>query len=264
MQNITFKNGQTNSNVTHGGAIYIRSGSLTVTDSIFVDNKASNGYSAGIHATDACEFLSVSDCTFNNSRIAHWGAAISFYCPGLVNNCEFYNGHAGLGGGAILIQSESVTVNNSVFENNYGRDGSAIIMVFSGLGNEILNCNFTNNTSESAGAIYVRHDSGNNIIDSCLFVNNTLNAQNGGGAAILLSTNENGGNNIVKDSIFIDNKANNTEGGAIKIDSLLNHIINCTFYNNTDKNGQDSIVSQKPVLIENITIDDNSTDDIEN
>lgn len=184
---------------SNGGAVLLKSGTLTIENCTFVDNVLFDEetgwdrrvYGGAIYASDRTTL------NINNSLFKH-------------NLNDASEGSSWLGtnefGGAIgCADNVNLNVLNTVFIDNkadsknevgrYGR-GGAIHSTGSNSNNNIINCTFINNTaSEGVGAIQTRNA---NII-GCIFINNTANND---WPAIYY---EGGGKGTISYNVFLDN-----------------------------------------------------------
>jgi len=174
-ENITFKDGLN----SLGGAI-LSSGTLTVKNSIFINNTVSK---------------------------ESGGGAIHFDGKTLIEDCIFINNHAGYGGALYNNGGNETIILNSQFINNTAYQHGGAMDNVAGNNVTIRNSSFLNNKAEttSGGAIYI-HDNDKFEIDNCEFINNS--AKTDGGAIFNY-----GNNTYIHNSNFTDNKG--TMGGAI-------------------------------------------------
>ncbi|SDA67919.1 Ig-like domain repeat protein [Methanobrevibacter millerae] len=165
LNNLTITGGLATSD--HGGAIYLRTGSLTIENCTFVGNTLKNSEANGgaIHAYERTT-LTIKDSVFENNTdvpkdAGRWWRASQQY------------------GGAIYCRDYvNLNVTNTVFKGNKainndfeGREAraGAIYSVGSNSNNNIVNCTFINNTATNGvGAIQTRVA---NII-GCIFDDN--------------------------------------------------------------------------------------------
>jgi hypothetical protein len=112
-----------------GAAIYTNGGTLTVTNSVFIDNTATNSAGGAIHGlrTD----MIITGSTFTNNTSTGGGQGGAIYIDGAQNNSNgiinisdsvFGGNNAANQGGAIYVHlyqaNDSFTVDNSVFQDN--------------------------------------------------------------------------------------------------------------------------------------------------
>ena len=101
-----------------GGAISSLENSLTVENSIFTKNKASQG-----GAIDVQTKFTLSKCNFTSNNAYHGGAINTFY-KFTVNKCNFANNKASYGG---AIEASEIKITGSTFSNNQAKkEGGAI------------------------------------------------------------------------------------------------------------------------------------------
>ncbi|MBR3139419.1 MAG: Ig-like domain-containing protein, partial [Methanobrevibacter sp.] len=169
LDNCTFSN----NSAKYGGAIYIKEGTLTITNSLFRDNHANLyggaivGYtSSNIYINDSrfLDSYSISDAggaiyLFNSSNLIAYNIEI--------NNCS------STFGGAITSLKSSLNLNNFIGRNNKAKyDGGAIYAMYRivNMHNSLLE----NNSAENAGAIYV-YNIPDFLIDDTQFIENQAN-----------------------------------------------------------------------------------------
>ena len=201
IQNLTLTNG----NASFGGAIY-NNGTLTVSDCIFTNNKATafggaiSNYNGTINSLNGCIFT-------NNS--AGFGGAIdnNYRTIGTVIDCNF-TGNNAIYGGAISNWEGNITTISGMFTNNTASKSGGAIGNFKGIINTVNGCNFTNNTatgnSENGGGAIFNYGAITSL-SSCNFRGN--NATDIGGAIY------NNGTIDMHFNMFEDNTA--TNGSAI-------------------------------------------------
>ena len=152
-KNLTIKNANYND---YGGAIYF-TGSGTVTDCNFEDNKANGEHSNG--------------------------GAVYFQNNGVVRNCNFTGNTATYNGGAVFFSKNAELTNSNFIKNTATYRGGAAY-IFEGTGT-VLNCSFTDNTATDnrGGAVFIYY--GPCTLTNCIFNGNS--AKNG--SAISSETN---------------------------------------------------------------------------
>ena len=216
IKNLTIKNVNFDGN---GGAIYF-SGSGTVENCNFIDNKATGGESCG----GVVYFASngnVDSCNFTNNS-AWCGGAVYFINNGEVKNSNFSNNKASKRGGGVYSQNGKVNVIKSTFIKNTASDrGGGVYLNRDG---EVTNCNFVNNFATNRGGAVYSENSNVNVIKST-FIKNTASVR--GGAIYFYSYGE------VTNCNFTNNKAtgSDSDGGAIYF-MYKGEVTNCNFVNN--------------------------------
>jgi len=158
-------------NITHGGAFFVQSSFLTITNSDLSNNQATNG--GAIKAVSSSR-LSVTNVTMANNRAGSDGGSVFLgSSTAAFRDMVVRGGHAGEGGGALFIQGKTtnVTVYNSLFDGNNASVGGAIHAA--SMDSMTSNNNaFTNNTaSVSGGALKV---AGGATTDPLMFENNSF------------------------------------------------------------------------------------------
>ena len=164
-----------------GGAIH-SSGNLTVYDSIFTSNYASEKggaiYSDGYFCIDGCNFV-------GNNAVTH-GAAVYVGGHGSISNCNFVanslkDSYESNDGGAIYSDAD-LTIFNSNFTSNYAGDSGGAIFSTNNL--SLIACNFLDCSAViDGGAIYSK---GKGNFNWCRFIG--CSAEMDGGA--IYSENE--------------------------------------------------------------------------
>ena len=131
MFTLTVKNSIFEGNVgADGGAIYVESSVLDMTNCTFVNNAAT--LDGGVIYVSSGAQATITDSNFTNNAVLNDGGAIAFNqsANSVIDNCEFISNVAGANGGAIIIipseEEATVTVKNSKFDNNDANKGYAI------------------------------------------------------------------------------------------------------------------------------------------
>ncbi|PRP96789.1 putative outer membrane protein pmp20 precursor [Enhygromyxa salina] len=194
---------------SRGGAIYMRyGGSVTITDSVFRDNQASDRGGA-IIVWDPLS-LTISGSSFTGNT-AEWGGAVyvwndpddATYAQLSVTDTSFIANSAGSGGGAMYLEESTVNLDALVFNDNSADYGGAI---------------YLRNGAADADVIEIRNSR---------FVGN--HATNGAGGAMRL---QDSGVTVVN-SEFVDNDATTAGGGVWGRADFFG----CTFTGNTANSG---------------------------
>ncbi|BFM44259.1 hypothetical protein CFS9_29000 [Flavobacterium sp. CFS9] len=215
-----FTDSNTNGTSGFGGAINNLSSSLTISNCIFKDNKASFG--AGIYSFSG--YPKIKNCTFvNNKSNAIYNSSNS----ALITDCTF-DKNVSLSSAIENNQSE-VVITNCNFTENKGEDGGAVYNERSTV--TFTNCNFSNNISSygssgnnGGGAIFNIWNSKIKIYN-CSFVKNT--ASRHGGAMV----SNNYCNVLIVNSLFANNSAKTTANEIYSTYNNTLNIINSTFVN---------------------------------
>ncbi|MCA9967909.1 MAG: hypothetical protein KC423_26875, partial [Anaerolineales bacterium] len=177
---VTLQNGS----ATNGGAIY-NSGTLTVTDSTFIGNSASDS-GGGIY--NGTGMLIVTNSTFSGNAANYLGGGISNDNGGplTVTNTTFSSNSANYGGG-IYNNFGTLTVTNSTFSGNVVDDsGGGIYNNFGTL--TVTNSTFSDNSANYGGGVY------NNIGTAHLAGTILANSTSGGNCVSISTLNDNGYN----------------------------------------------------------------------
>lgn len=230
-----------------GGAIYNK-GTLTITDSIFNENTAQNG-SGAIENREGT--VTVKNSTFDSNSVTSsmHGGAIGGRGTIVIEDSRFTNNRTSINStgdnfaGAIDLNYGSLTINNSTFEKNYADNegsGNAGGGVLSGNGYfRINNSVFKDNRAKTFGGAFY-HDSGDDaIITGSSFIAN----HSGQGGAIYSNSSM-----TINDGIFTNNYSNG-HGGAIYNASGTMTVNNSVFKGNTT--GYDGTTVGRGGAIEN-------------
>ncbi|RAP50209.1 MAG: hypothetical protein BZ136_01855 [Methanosphaera sp. rholeuAM74] len=133
-----------------GGAIYVSSSTVNITNSIVANNVASNG--GGIYLFEST--LNLKNSMFFNNYVSRFGGAITSLNSTLrVNNTNFTNSRADLYGGAIYQIYGRLSVNNSRFVNSSSSRGGALY-VDEAKPLRVASSVFSNNTASLYGDVY--------------------------------------------------------------------------------------------------------------
>ena len=208
-----------------GGAIY-NTGTMNMTSSIFTNNTAYDG--GAIENIGIGSVLNVIGSTFTNNTSLYDGGAIWSTRTVNIINSSFTSNNADHSGGAILNGNDNSTVTKSTFTNNTAMlYGGAIFNQFPNL--NVTSSIFTNNTASDGGAIS-SNEYGNLNVSGSTFINNAATGY--GGGAI---TNVNNNSTVTK-STFTNNTAM-LYGGAILNEAPNLNVTSSTFTNNTASDG---------------------------
>ena len=246
-----------------GGAILMY-GQLTVRDSVFKNNTASNRGGA-IYASKSgndspVRYMELTGCTFEGNE-ATLGGALSYYSGGAdfdqgavanINDCTFKNNVASLEiggassalGGAIFTERRvTLNVKNSSFTGNKSAtEGGAIYLAGESVAT-VSGSTIKNNSSGKYGGAIVVRSSYLDIIDTDIISNTAIN--NGGAIYVSYQSNRDINSKVsITGSLF---KSNSTDanGGAIyatrrdiKDEWNILTVTDTTFENNSaGKNG---------------------------
>ena len=170
-----------NNSANQGGAINLKSGSLKISDSLFINNHAAD-YGGAI-ACDGGELYITNSKFISNYAQNDAGGAIYLFNSNLVaNKMELINCSA-LFGGAILSLSSDLKLTNCMAKNNRAKYyGGAIYKMYTSF--DLSNSIFENNSASLGGALYV-----DNVpdfkINSNYFANNEASSVGGAIFSIL-------------------------------------------------------------------------------
>ena len=228
--NLTLTNGTSNV----GGAI-VNHGNLTVTDSTFNNNTATEW--GGAIANDGN--LTVTCSTLNNN-IAQAGGAICNIGGTLPVTCSTLNNNTAQGGGAILNEYGTLPVTCSTLNNNTAQAGGAI---FNEDGNLTVTSSMLNNNiaQQFGGAIY-NYDDGsfgdvNSVVNFNRIVGNSPNTSEIYSAQGTLDATLNWWGSNADPSVYVSNDT----GGNVNVTSWL--VLNITVDSASILNGGNSTVT---------------------
>ncbi|WP_427831782.1 beta strand repeat-containing protein [Methanobrevibacter intestini] len=191
--NLTFVNGVLDD--SKGGAIYIDKGNVLVDNCIFKDCVANCGGAISCEA-GAAGSLSVTNSIFQNNKLIdgvdNFGSAIYSDAKLTVNNSTFTNNDAGEYYGAVCVVSDALIANSTFMKNSAGQGGAIYIDAYNTATVNVENNNFTSN---NGGAIYAG-TSKLTVISNNIFNSNTENA---------IITYGRIAANIIKNNQFMDN-----------------------------------------------------------
>jgi predicted outer membrane repeat protein len=208
-----------------GGAIDSADGTLAVTNSMFIDNRAPSGGGGAIEASNELSpgSLMVDGSTFTGNVAGGGGAIQDSFTTMTVSNSSFTSNSGILYAGAIDNGTSNATVTNSMFTadsapfagaiNNYNAlslGGSLAVSGSTCIGNTA--------TNGPRGAIYntLGYSSGVRTITNCSFSGNQ--ASSGGGAIWTNPTYGGSGAGLVvtvSSSTFTSNTVTGGNGGAL-------------------------------------------------
>lgn len=223
-----------NSSSANGGAVYVTSGSLQMTDSTLDGNYTTTGHGGAVAVMTAAESNITNTVFYNNeTRGAGAGGGALHVTAATLNaiSCEFgKEGAANTAktyGGAIYVTGSTGILNLSV-DNNKGTYRS-----------------FNYNTAASGGGAIAARGNGTAIVDGYTFkenkvtTNSTSTAIYGGGAIYA------GSKTTVKNSVFASNSA--YDGGTILANDTTNVVTveTCEFNENTSSHRGAAVYVQK-------------------
>jgi predicted outer membrane repeat protein len=144
-----------------GGALYIASGDVTITRSVFSGNTCGNDGGA-VYQSDGA--LTVTDSVFTNN-VAEYGGAIARFAGGDITpsttltgstfsgNRATYDATQDQGGGALFFYNQAVTIENSTFSGNTSAGSAGSAMQFYGGTNTLRNVTISGNSGAVAVAL---------------------------------------------------------------------------------------------------------------
>jgi CSLREA domain-containing protein len=171
-------------NAVYGGGIVNDLGTLTISNTIFVDNYASGDLSSwnGGGAIFSRGPVSIHNSLFNNNSVVGTGGAVHLYCcfnSATVNNSTFSGNSAAGGGGGIRVGSGSVVnINHSTFMDNSAglSTGGGGILNSSPATVNINGSTFNGNSATEEGGALTNRDLGTvNVINSTFSANSAGN-----------------------------------------------------------------------------------------
>ncbi len=252
----------TNNSGIWGGAINADSSTdLTVTDSEFTDNEASDKGGA-VFVEDGAT-ATFNNCYFDGNQAIEDGGAVYFAGTGNVSNCDFINNTAAENGGALFIGGDYCELHNSTFTDNFaGNDAGAI--EWDGSHGIVYNITCTNNQGVSmstnlsnGGTIALRGD--NITISKSRFTKSSAKIAGGAifaaGNLINITDSEFSMCNVSLEDDPKAGKAYSTGGGAIYVLGNCSNIENCVFSRNIGKHGGALYIQGHEVNVKNITTD---------
>jgi len=163
-----------------GGAILVKSGSLTLNGVSLIGNSASED-GGGIFSNAGCTVIIGDSILSENVSNKYGGGVFSLGKVGIIDSVLSNNG-ATLGGGGVSAASGVVTISNSTLFSNSANDGGGVLSAF---GNVIIsNSTLSNNIAASSGGGII--SGGVTTISNATFSKNS--ASNGGGIRFLGET----------------------------------------------------------------------------
>ena len=181
----------------HGGAVFARGTTLSISDSTFEENTGSalEFFDSVVTVTD-CTFennsadeggavyayvtsdvitqtgLRLAGCTFvKNVATTYGGALCSYGTRATIDACTFTANAASDNGGAIYNHRSSPTITNCVFDENIANDFGGAVANNNNSAPEILHCTFVANVADSGGAVSSRRQSAP-LLSHCIFWSN--------------------------------------------------------------------------------------------
>ncbi len=230
--NATFENCSTSQ---QGGAVY-SDGNLTLTDSVFTNNRSPNAsalYNRGTNTTiERTQFLD------NGNFVVNSGPAAVILADTTITDSIFERNRANRNNAAALSTSGRTSLIDTVFIENEtistqssGRGAVYIGTGTAALQTEIAGCTFERNSALEAGALHISApvsvtSAASILVRNNRFAENTALTNNGRAGALYLV----GANHTVRDNEFERNTAD--IGGAIALSGSNIRIVNNGFFNN--------------------------------
>ena len=247
-----------NNEAHSGGGIFNVSGTLSVSESSFIENIASSR-GGGIYTLSSLDEVYVTNSTFAGNTAEWFGGGIYSEAKLLnVSGSEFSENSARKGAGiyndrfsTYSFTSELNVFDSRFLENHASSSGGGVYNQEADL--TITNSVFDQNSGYSGGG--VSHSDGNVTIEDSVFTGNS--STSGGGIYLSLGIQDE--SVLISNCIISGNIASDT-GGGIKSSSGLISIENCTISNNSAEDGAGGgiLASSSELSIFNTTISNNS------
>lgn len=154
-----------NTAATYGGAYYsFGTGPVTITNTVFVGNKASSAYGGAVYINPAAAPLTVTNGTFNTNTSEFYGGAIYTSGQYTIVNSSFTGNSA---------SGTSTVLGGAIYANNTGAANSISSTNFIG--------NFATTTSSTAygGALYADHLNLTNVLFSGNYLKSSFTSNGG-------------------------------------------------------------------------------------
>jgi hypothetical protein len=191
-----------------GGALYLVSATLTVSNCVLAGNRAV--YGGAIYNEDSK--LTIYDSIFTNNAAGAWGGGIT--CDGstlVVHNSTFTGNSASDGGAIASINSGPFTINRSTLVGNYAMNVGGVCL-FSGT-LDLNNSTLTGNSAGNGGAVIIAPTTTLTINNSTVVGNSATNF--GGGIYNNLGTAN------LTNSIVAANAASNISGSSAGANNFI-------------------------------------------
>lgn len=197
---------------TSGGAIYLKTGEISMTGCSLIGNTAA----ASGGAVYNLSAMSMTDCVVGNSKVTDGvGGAIYHYASGktaTLTNTVLSGSSAGYGGG-VYVKEGKLSVSGGKITGNTATSGTGGgIRSFEGGSVTLSGCTVSNNTSADVGGGLYITNGGSTSVDGCTFIGNSANR--GGGIYISENTSM-----TVSDSTVTGNRATVNSAGIYVKDS---------------------------------------------
>lgn len=227
-----------------GGAVCNVNGlELTIADSIFTENNATN-IGGAIHNIDGTT-ISISNSTFAKNVAGSGGAISNLHNIKItITDCAFNNNAANKFGGALqFAENSNIIIENTEMENNVAVTNGGAICIGQNTNMTTINATFSKNEAGSGGAITMEANS-RLTSDNTTFIQN--NASKSGGAIYMGQNTEMAATNTT----FSRNTADDL-GGAIcgNANSKITAIRNIFTQNRATKNGGAIYTNRNNIVI---------------
>lgn len=196
----------------NGGGMLISSGSPTVRQCWFFQNRSTNNGGAIYVATSSSHIV---DCRFIGNQ-ADGGGGIYSGGTIFISNCSFYgNSTTGIGpiagGAAVNVRTSSAALANCLISGNSSQDYGGGILVSSGASAFLRNCTIVANIAGSAsrgGGVQVHAAGSSILLENCILYGNVNGQIEGNGTATvnysLVQGGFSGTQNIDENPLFVD------------------------------------------------------------
>lgn len=162
-------------------------------------------------------------------KLADWGCLIISFKSATIKNSQFDNNHGSRSTVVYANTLTNLTVENSIFENNTALYSGGVFLTYLNTTTHISNSTFKNNNGTNAGGVIYQQRFSNLYVDDCEFFGNYANT---GGSLYAHHYS----NLTAINSIFVEGKAK-TGSAILGADYVKVNVDNCTFKNNTGKQG---------------------------
>ncbi|MBE6408715.1 MAG: DUF4347 domain-containing protein, partial [Lentisphaerae bacterium] len=289
LKNMTMQYGYVNNDKLGGGAVYMKSGELTLEKMYFTGNQARN-YNANVtHGGAVAVFGSttvITDTVFEANKATHKGAGagalyvnggtVTITATNFIANTSAAAWSNGKSSGAVTFIDANFTVTNVLFSKNtladtWGNNGGGGLGIYTSTGT-ITDATFTENkvladggSGSGGGAVYIY--GGTVTIQDSTFTKNesatisTSDGYCGGGGAI----NVRSGTVTLLNSTFTENKATGAhasigQGGAVSIQGGTVTVEDSLFDSNSSAASGGAIANRAKLTVKDSVFINNSAD----
>ena len=267
----SFENNKATGTSSSGGALYVNSGALSLSNSITIKGNSSNGNGGAVYAkeniTVSAANISTNKAKISTNQANGGGAGGALYSDAgniSITDAAFIGNTCSAtaltpGGGAVCAAKGNVTVTNSTFKANDATAGNCSGgAVYANGTFSATDSEFSGNKAKGPGGA-VRAEGENAGLTNTRFINNTTLEKDGG--AVYFK-----GTTIITASVFESNTARAGNGGAILLDdseasfTLERSYLKGNTAGSIDGGGQGGAVCLlrcKVVVIEKTTFDHN-------